>query len=149
MIFVSWPLLVFIFQLPLIDIKDSNSGGGILKKQMGRRAHKGFRLPKVVGLQLFGQTCDPNPFDGPAQTTNYNPQVGKQVFPSCIFLIKVKKEGGWVYRPAGDFRLSLFLIIWISYLQLSTYFYLNNFNFIILILLKLLLMKIKVLNVHK
>jgi len=123
--------------------------GGIPKKQMGRRAHKGFRLPKVVGLQLFGQTCDPNPFDGPAQTTNYNPQVGKQVFPSCIFLIKVKKEGGWVYRPAEDFRLSLFLIIWISYLQLSTYFYLNHLNFIILILFKLLLMKIKVLNVHK
>jgi len=30
-----------------------------------RRAYKGFWLPKVVGLQLFGQTCDPNPFDGP------------------------------------------------------------------------------------
>lgn len=40
----------------------------ILKIQIvgeSRRAYKGFWLPKVVGLQLFGQTCDPNPFDGP------------------------------------------------------------------------------------
>jgi len=36
MIFVSWPLLVFIFQLPLIDIKDSNSGG-IPKKTDGQK----------------------------------------------------------------------------------------------------------------
>jgi len=37
MIFVSWPLLVFIFQLPLIDIKDSNSGGGDTEKTDGQK----------------------------------------------------------------------------------------------------------------
>lgn len=51
----------------LLTLKIQNNSGTRASDVADSRLSKGFRMPRVAGLQLLGQTCDPNPFEGKQQ----------------------------------------------------------------------------------